>query len=83
MKNDLQLGARSFFNSGIALNDEKRTVEMANGVRMPLLGLGTTHSGGYNHDAVVYALRDCGYRFIDTAKRYGVEEFLGRAIKVC
>jgi len=61
--------------------DEKRVVAMSNGVRMPLLGLGTTHSSGYSHDAVVYALRECGYRSIDTAKRYGVEEQLGKAIK--
>lgn len=49
---------------------------------MPLLGLGTTHSGGYDHDAVVYALKECNYRMIDTAKRYGVESHLSLAIKV-
>lgn len=69
-------------NGEIYRNDDKRSVLMYNGVRMPLLGLGTTHSGGYSHDAVVYALRDCGYRSIDTAKRYGVEEQIGKAIKV-
>ncbi|KAE9551263.1 hypothetical protein FO519_005520 [Halicephalobus sp. NKZ332] len=53
---------------------------LSNGVQMPLLGLGTTHSGGYNHDAVVFALRKCGYRMIDTAKRYGVENKIGKAI---
>ncbi|KJH50529.1 glyoxal reductase family protein [Dictyocaulus viviparus] len=42
---------------------------------------GTTHSGGYHHDVVVYALRDCGYRMIDTARRYGVERELGLAWK--
>lgn len=48
---------------------------------MPLFGLGTSHSGGYSHEAVVYALRECGYRLIDTAKRYGCEERLGFAIQ--
>lgn len=48
---------------------------------MPILGLGTSHSGGYSHSAVVYALRECGYRMIDTAKRYGCEEYLCEAIK--
>jgi len=57
-------------------------VRLSNGVRMPLLGLGTTHSGGYCHDAVVYALQQCHYRMIDTAKRYDVEAPLGLAIKV-
>jgi len=53
---------------------------LSNGVQMPLLGLGTTHSGGYNHDSVVFALRKCGYKMIDTAKRYGVEDKIGKAI---
>ncbi|VDK72470.1 unnamed protein product [Anisakis simplex] len=60
---------------------EPPTVELANGIRMPLLGLGTTHSGGYYHNSVIYALRECNYRMIDTAKRYGVERELGLAIK--
>ena len=49
----------------------------------PHVFLGTTHSGGYYHDVVVYALRDCGYRMIDTARRYGVESNLGIAWKAC
>lgn len=43
---------------------------------------GSTHSGGYYHDVVVGALRDGGYRMIDTAKRYGVEAELGIAWQV-
>ncbi|KAM7287842.1 putative oxidoreductase ZK1290.5 [Ixodes scapularis] len=57
------------------------SVELRNGVRMPILGLGTSHSGGYSHSTVVYALQECGYRLIDTAKRYGCEEFLHQAIR--
>lgn len=41
---------------------------------------GTSHNGGYSHDAVVYALQQCGIRHIDTAKRYGCEEALGKSI---
>ncbi|GMT16498.1 hypothetical protein PFISCL1PPCAC_7795 [Pristionchus fissidentatus] len=59
------------------------TVALSNGVRMPLLGLGTTHSGGYYHDVVLHALRNSGYRMIDTARRYGVEAELGIAIRDC
>ena len=44
--------------------------------------IGTSHSGGYSHSCVVYALKQCGYRLIDTAKRYGTEEFISYAIKV-
>jgi len=56
------------------------TTVLRNGVTMPLLGLGTSHMGGYNQDAVVYALRDCGYRHIDTAQRYGCESKIGEGI---
>uniref|UniRef100_A0A915KF36 Uncharacterized protein n=1 Tax=Romanomermis culicivorax TaxID=13658 RepID=A0A915KF36_ROMCU len=38
----------------------RNEVKLSNGLRLPLLGLGTTHSGGYSHDAVVYALKHCG-----------------------
>ncbi len=44
--------------------------------------LGTSHCGGYSHTSVVYALKECGYRLIDTAKRYGTEEFIQQAINV-
>jgi len=55
--------------------------ELRNGVNIPLVGYGTSHAGGYSHDAVVYALKECGYRGIDTAKRYGCEELLSKALK--
>lgn len=42
---------------------------------------GTSHRGGYDHDAVVHALAECGVRHIDTAKRYGCEKELGEAIR--
>ncbi|XP_029971458.1 uncharacterized protein LOC115405852 [Salarias fasciatus] len=57
------------------------SVSLSNGLRIPMLGLGTSHRGGYCHEAVVYALKDCGLRHIDTAERYGCEEKLGEAIR--
>ncbi|XP_028283084.1 uncharacterized protein LOC114449537 [Parambassis ranga] len=57
------------------------TVPLSNGLQIPILGLGTSHDGGYSHDAIMYALTECGMRHIDTAKRYGCEEKLGKAIK--
>ncbi|XP_056148576.1 uncharacterized oxidoreductase ZK1290.5 isoform X2 [Lampris incognitus] len=57
------------------------TVPLSNGLHIPILGLGTSHTGGYSHDAIVHALRDCGVRHIDTAKRYGCETKLAQAIK--
>lgn len=43
--------------------------------------LGTSHQGGYSHDAVVHAIQRCGIRHIDTAKRYNCESLLQKAIK--
>ncbi|KAK7162669.1 hypothetical protein R3I93_006876 [Phoxinus phoxinus] len=56
------------------------TVGLSNGLNIPILGLGTSHDGGYSHEAVLYALQECGIRHIDTAKRYGCEEALGKAV---
>ncbi|XP_063846239.1 uncharacterized oxidoreductase ZK1290.5-like isoform X3 [Scylla paramamosain] len=61
-------------------NPEKHVV-LSNNVKMPILGLGTSHDGGYSHEAVVYALKNCGYRHIDTAKRYGCERYIAQAVK--
>lgn len=47
----------------------------------PLMFQGTSHQGGYSHEAVIYALQKCGIRHIDTAKRYGCESLLQKAIK--
>ncbi|XP_029379881.1 uncharacterized protein LOC115057143 isoform X1 [Echeneis naucrates] len=56
------------------------TVPLSNGLQIPIVGLGTSHHGGYSQDAIVYALTECGIRHIDTAKRYGCEEKLGKDI---
>lgn len=57
------------------------TVSLSNGVQIPVLGLGTSHDGGFSHDAVVFALSQCGVRHLDTAQRYGCEEEVGGAIR--
>lgn len=56
------------------------TIQLSNGLQIPIFGLGTSHFGGYSHDAVVYALTQCGVRHIDTASRYGCEQKLSKAI---
>ncbi|OTF70947.1 hypothetical protein BLA29_008931 [Euroglyphus maynei] len=70
-------------NESFRSSNHEQCVTLRNGVTMPLIGLGTSHNGGYSHSCVVYALKQCGYRLIDTAKRYGTEEFISYAIKVC
>jgi hypothetical protein len=55
-------------------------VELANGVKMPILGFGTYELKGEEcRSAVVHALK-VGYRHIDTASIYKNEEQIARAI---
>eukprot|EP01138_Halocafeteria_seosinensis_P002182 gb/GECG01002232.1/.p1 GENE.gb/GECG01002232.1/~~gb/GECG01002232.1/.p1 ORF type:complete len:144 (+),score=15.12 gb/GECG01002232.1/:1-432(+) len=54
-------------------------VRLSNGVEMPVYGLGLSHHGGFNPEAVHESLRH-GIRLYDTAKRYGSEEPLAEAI---
>merc|ERR1711862_394959 len=56
-------------------------IVLRNGVEMPLLGLGTSHHGGYSHESVIHALKNAGYNHIDTAERYGSEQNIGEDIK--
>jgi len=57
-------------------------VELNNGVKMPIFGLGLyqTRKGKETQDAVYYAL-EAGYRLIDTAAMYGNEEDVGEAVR--
>jgi diketogulonate reductase-like aldo/keto reductase len=57
-------------------------LELANGVRIPRIGFGTWQmpDGGPAHDAVLFALRN-GYRHVDTARAYGNEASVGRALR--
>lgn len=57
-----------------------RTAKLANGIKMPMLGLGTwTMDDAEAENVVGYALKE-GYRHIDTAKLYGNEAGVGRAV---
>jgi len=62
--------------------DINSKVLLNNGLKMPLLGIGTwqTKNGETAYNAVRIAL-DAGYRHIDTARVYGNEESVGRAIR--
>lgn len=56
-------------------------VLLPNGLKMPQLGLGLSHRGGYSHEAVVYALKHCNVRLLDTAEHYGNMAKLPSAIR--
>src|SRR5437870_3862043 len=58
------------------------TFELANALRIPRIGFGTWQipDGDPAHDAVLFALRN-GYRHVDTARAYGNEASVGRALR--
>jgi diketogulonate reductase-like aldo/keto reductase len=60
--------------------DDERSVELASGTRMPLLGLGTWQALGRDAVAAVRTALEIGYRLLDTATIYGNEREVGRAL---
>jgi 2,5-diketo-D-gluconate reductase A len=55
-------------------------VEIAPGVSMPYLGLGTWQARGKTAEAAVLRALETGYRHIDTARAYRNEDEVGRAL---
>ena len=55
-------------------------IRLSNGVSIPLLGLGTSHNGGYNEETLLHAFK-MGVKHFDTAQRYGTEAAIGHCIK--
>ena len=56
------------------------SLELNNGTRMPVLGLGVYKSAEHTKEAVLAAL-EAGYRHIDVASFYGNEKEVGEAIR--
>jgi len=52
----------------------------AHGANMPVIGFGTMEFPARAAELVAYAIR-CGYRLIDTARKYGTEEQVGEGIR--
>ena len=57
-----------------------QSLELNNGLKMPVLGLGVYKSGEHTKEAVLAAL-EAGYRHIDAASVYGNEKEVGEAIR--
>lgn len=55
-------------------------ITLNNGVKMPMLGLGTFMCAGSECSDMVRTAVQAGYRLIDTAEAYGNEEQVGRGI---
>ena len=56
-------------------------ITLNNGIKIPKIGLGIYALN--DEDIIVKAIDDLGYRLIDTARMYGNEKILGRAIRRC
>lgn len=68
-------------NKDLSFDFDTKTVTLNNGIKMPILGIGTyTLSNSQAENSVYWALRD-GYRLIDTARIYGNEEGVGKGIR--
>ncbi len=50
------------------------------GFKMPIVGLGTSHTGNDTYRSVRDAI-EAGYRHIDTSLNYGTEQDIGKALK--
>lgn len=71
----------SSFNLQDAKNGASPMVTLNNGLKMPILGLGTYSLQGDTCVEAVKSALALGYRLIDTAYMYGNEKEIGKAIK--
>jgi diketogulonate reductase-like aldo/keto reductase len=65
-----------------AVTSEERVRVLADGARIPLLGLGVWQvPNGQECENAVRSALELGYRHVDTAQAYGNEESVGRALR--
>ena len=71
----------SIKNKDTTFDFDKKSVTLNNGIKMPIIGLGTwSFTNEEAEDAVYIAIKN-GYRLIDTAQYYGDEVGVGKGIK--
>ena len=63
------------------MSSSSAAITLSNGIKMPVIGLGTWQSSPAEVIAAVKASVKAGYRLIDTAAVYQNEEAIGTAIK--
>ncbi len=66
--------------TGLSAKEPEKVVKLNSGYEMPTLGLGTWTLTGQVCEDAVYAALKSGYRLIDTAKYYGNESEVGKAV---
>ncbi|KAG4922201.1 hypothetical protein AAZX31_18G189200 [Glycine max] len=58
-----------------------QSFKLLSGHTIPAVGLGTWKSGSQAANSVITAIVEAGYRHIDTASQYGVQEEVGHALQ--
>ena len=56
-------------------------VTLNNGVQLPMIGFGTWDVRGEAGKKTILTALDSGYRLIDTALMYEIEDIVGQAVK--
>lgn len=64
------------------MQEYERSVVLANGVVMPMIGMGTWPLNSLEAATTVVEGLQCGYRLVDTASNYGNEEGVGEGIRI-
>lgn len=77
----LAMAAALAAESGKPAGQARKTVRLNSGYEMPVAGLGTWTLTGETCENAVYSALKTGVRLIDTAKYYGNEAEVGRAIQ--
>ncbi|KAK9290386.1 hypothetical protein L1049_008555 [Liquidambar formosana] len=62
-------------------NQQTESFRLLSGHTIPAVGLGTWKSGSEANNAVCTAIVEAGYRHVDTAADYGIQEEVERALK--
>ena len=79
--NDNNIDSNKNNNEDTGNNDTDKTVILNNGIKMPIIGLGTWTLSKDEAEMAVYVAIKEGYRLIDTAEYYGNEEGVGLGVK--
>lgn len=78
---DMNKENQSIKNKDISFDFSSRCVTLNNGVKMPIIGLGTWSFTNEKAEEAVYIAIKNGYRLIDTAQYYGDEVGVGKGIR--
>jgi diketogulonate reductase-like aldo/keto reductase len=78
---DMEETKNKVINTNTSFDFNNRYVTLNNGVKMPIIGLGTwTFTNEEAEEAVYIAIKN-GYRLIDTAQYYGDEVGVGKGVR--